>query len=408
MYLLTYADRVNVSTASLVFEQELHLSKVQLGFVLSAYAYPYLFFQMIGGYLGDRFGPRKVLTLCSLVWAGATLLTGLVHGFATMVLVRLLLGFGEGATFPTATCAMAAWTKPANRGFAQGLTHAFARIGNSITPVLVVALIAWTGWRGSFVAMGLASLVWVAAWYGIFRDRPADHPRITAAELDALPPAPDAGARRREPVPFRALFLRMLPVTFVYFCYAWTLWLFLGWLPQYFSQEHHLDLKDSALFSMGVFSAGVLGDILGGTISDRVLRATGSLKLARRNLVVAFFLCSLACMVPLFYATRLPTLALCLSGAFFFAEMTTGPMWAIPMDVAPRYAGFASGIMNSGSALAAILSPLIFGFIVERTNNWSLPFLGSMGLFAVGSIAAFWMKPEEVFALLDPVAAKDA
>ena len=101
MYFLTYIDRVNVSTASSVFEKELGLNKTQVGFVFSAFAYPYLVFQIIGGYLGDRFGPRRVLTLCSVIWAGATVLTGLVNGFAAMVAARLLLGLGEGATFPT-------------------------------------------------------------------------------------------------------------------------------------------------------------------------------------------------------------------------------------------------------------------------------------------------------------------
>ena len=400
MYLLTYIDRVNVSTASLVFEKELGLSKVQLGFVLSAFAYPYLVFQMIGGYLGDRFGARKVLTICSLIWAAATMLTGLVHSFATMIVARVLLGFGEGATFPAATTAMSNWTKPANRGFAQGITHAFARIGNSVTPPLVVALMAWTGWRGSFVVMGFVSAIWVVAWYLFFRDNPADHRRITPAELSALPPFMDRATRARNPVPWGPLFVRMLPVTFVYFCYGWTLWLFLSWMPQYFKNQHQLDLKNSALFSMAVFFAGVVGDTLGGVLSDRVLRETGSLKKARRNLVVIFFLCSLCCMIPLFFTTNLVALALSLAGAFFFAEMTIGPMWAIPMDIAPRYAGFAAGIMNTGSALAAILSPVIFGYIIQVTGNWSLPFLGSMGLFFLGSIVAFWMKPEEVFTVV--------
>jgi MFS family permease len=124
MYLLTYIDRVNVSTASNVFEKELHLDKTQVGFVFSAFAYPYLLFQIVGGYLGDRFGPRKVLTVCSLIWAGATILTGLVNGFAVMIVARVLLGFGEGATFPTATSAVSSWTRPVNRGFAQGIMHA--------------------------------------------------------------------------------------------------------------------------------------------------------------------------------------------------------------------------------------------------------------------------------------------
>jgi len=172
MYLLTYIDRVNVSTASNIFEKELHLDKTQVGFVFSAFAYPYLLFQIIGGYLGDRFGPRKVLTICSLIWAGATILTGLVNGFMAMVLARILLGFGEGATFPTATSAMSSWTRPVDRGFAQGITHAFARIGNSLTPPLVVGLMVLTGWRGSFIVLGIASCVWVIVWFVLFRDNP--------------------------------------------------------------------------------------------------------------------------------------------------------------------------------------------------------------------------------------------
>ena len=401
MYLLTYLDRVNVSTASAVFENELHLSKTQVGFVFSAFAYPYLVFQIIGGYLGDRFGPRRVLTLCSLVWAGATILTGVAGGFAGMVLARLLLGFGEGATFPAATSAMASWTKPGDRGLAQGVTHASARVGNALTPPVIVALMAWIGWRGSFVATGLLSLLWVAAWWAYYRDNPARHAGVTPAELAALPPFIDYRARRRNPVPWGPLFVRMLPVTFVYFCYGWTLWLFLGWLPQYIRNQHHLDLKNSAFFAMGIFLAGVAGDLLGGWLSDRIFRRTGNLQWARRNLVVIFFLSSFACMVPLFLTANLTLLTLSLSGAFFFAEMTIGPMWSIPMDIAPHFAGSASGIMNSGSALAAILSPVVFGFIIDRTGNWSLPFLGSMGRFLAGAVAAFWMRPERTFALDD-------
>jgi sugar phosphate permease len=394
MYLLTYIDRVNVSTASNVFEKELNLSKTEVGFVFSVFAYPYLIFQIIGGYLGDRFGPRKVLTVCSLIWALATILTGFVNGFVTMVMARLLLGFGEGATFPTATSAMARWTRPVDRGFAQGITHAFSRVGNSLTPPMVVGLMALTGWRGSFIALGIASCIWVIFWYCLFRDNPVDHPRISQAELAELPPYANTATKLGR-VPWKSLVLRMLPVTFVYFCYGWTLWLYLSWLPQYFKNRYSLDLKDSALFATGVFFAGVIGDALGGVVSDLLLRKTRDLQMARRNLVVVCFLCSLVCMIPLFLTSNLTILAICLAAAFFFAEMTIGPMWAIPMDIAPRYAGSASGIMNCGSALAAILSPITFGYIIDQTKNWELPFIGSMGLFAIGSIVAFWMKPGE-------------
>ena len=100
-------------------------------------------------------------------------------------------------------------------------------------------------------------------------------------------------------------------------------------------------------------------------------------------------------MIPLFFTTNLVALALCLGGAFFFAEMTIGPMWAIPMDIAPRYAGTASGIMNSGSALAAIISPVIAGYVIDWTNVPELPFVGSIGLLLLGSDLAFRMHPEK-------------
>ena len=112
MYFLTYIDRVNVSTvvASNEFLNEIPLSKVQIGFVFSAFAYPYLLFQVIGGWVADKFGPRKALTVCGIIWAGATIATGLVHGMVSLFVARVVLGFGEGATFPTATRAMSYWT----------------------------------------------------------------------------------------------------------------------------------------------------------------------------------------------------------------------------------------------------------------------------------------------------------
>jgi nitrate/nitrite transporter NarK len=201
--------------------------------------------------------------------------------------------------------------------------------------------------------------------------------------------------RRAEPVPWRRLTVRMLPVTLVYFCYGWTLWLYLAWIPQFFLNSFGLNLRDSALFSAGVFFGGVVGDTAGGIVSDRVYEKTGSRTRARSHLVVFGFLASLAFMVPILLVHNVTVAALCLSLAFFFSEFTIGPMWAIPMDIAPKCSGSASGLMNSGSALAAIISPLIAGYVIDRTGNWELPFVGSIGLLLVGAIMAFWMKPDE-------------
>jgi MFS family permease len=395
MYFITYVDRVNVSTAAIVFSKEFNLSNTQVGFVFSAFAYPYLIFQIIGGWVGDRFGPRRTLTICSFIWAGATVLTGLAGGLVSMVLARILLGLGEGATFPTATRAMSNWTAMGKRGFAQGITHAFARIGNAVTPPLVTWLMLAFSWRGSFIILGAISFLWALVWAWYFRDNPRDHAKITEAELKDLPAY--IGVKEAPAIPWGPLIKRMAPVTVVYFCYGWTLWLFLTWIPQYFLHNYQMNLKNSAVFAAGVFFAGVVGDWLGGQTTDWLLTRTGSLIKARSLMVVVCNLATLGSLMPILFVHDSTVAAICLSLGFFFAEMTIGPMWAIPMDIAPKYSGTASGIMNSGSALAAIISPVVGGWIIDVTGNWDWPFIGSMALMLVGALLAFTMKPEEKF-----------
>jgi len=394
MYGITYIDRNNVSTVAPIFERDLHLTNMQIGFVYSAFAYPYLIFQIIGGWVSDRFGARIGLTVCGVIWATATLLTGTVSSLAAILFLRVLLGFGEGATFPTATRAMSDWTPKEKRAFAQGITHASARLGNALTPPLVAWLIVAVTWRGSFIFLGIISLAWVIAWALYFRDDPREHPDITPIDLERLPTYAARKRREKETVPWRMLARRMIPVTVVYFCYGWTLWLYLAWIPSYFLHSYRLNLKSSALFSAGVFLAGVLGNMLGGVMSDWIFDRTGDRKKARRNLVVAGFVCSVASMLPILLLHNLTWVAVFLSLAFFFSEFTIGPMWAIPMDIAPRFSGSASGLMNTGSALAAIVSPLVFGYVIDKTGNWTLPFLGSIGLLLLGAMLAFWMKPD--------------
>jgi MFS family permease len=398
MYLITYVDRVNIATAASEIRRELTLSNTQLAFVLSAFGYPYIVFQIFGGWVGDRVGPRRTLFVCGLIWATATILTGFTGSLATLFLVRILIGVGEGATFPVATRAMQAWTSPGRRGFAQGITHAFARLGNALTPPIVAWLIAVVTWRGSFVVLGCVSLLWVVTWVWYFRDVPSEHSAITPAELERLPNrGRRPGVGERPAIPWRQLAARMWPVSLVYFCYGWTLWMYLNWLPSYFLHQHNLQLGRSALFSSAVFSAGVGGDYLGGVLSDGILRRTGDVRKARCRLVLWAFLASFVCVLPIFMTHNLSIVVMSLAAAFFFAEIVIGPMWAIPMDIAPQYSGTASGFMNTGSALAAVLSPLAFGFIIDATGNWNLPFAGSMGLLLTGAALASTMHPERPF-----------
>jgi MFS family permease len=400
MYFITYIDRVNIGSAASEIQKELHLTNTQLGLVFSAFAYPYLLFQVIGGWVGDHFGPRKTLFWCGMIWAAATIATGFVGDLATLFLARFALGFGEGATFPTATRAMQYWTPKTQRGLAQGLTHAFSRLGGSVTPPIVALLMVWFTWRGAFVSLGIVSMIWGIVWVWYFRNEPKDHAAITEAELATLPPRPRPQVVSQ--VPWGPLLRRMWPVTLTYFCYGWSLWLYLNWLPLFFKNNYGLDLKNSALASSGVFLAGVIGDTLGGVLSDRILKRTGSVRFARLSVTVAGFAGALVSLFPILFVHDITVVALCLSAGFFFAELTIGPMWSIPMDIAPKHSGTASGIMNTGSAAAAIASPLVAGYVIDATGNWYLPFLMLMGVLAVGGIAAFMMRPELPFAEAEP------
>jgi nitrate/nitrite transporter NarK len=253
---------------------------------------------------------------------------------------------------------------------------------------------AWLTWRGSFIALGLVSLLWGVVWALYFRNEPRDHPSITEQELASLPPRP---VGTRPEVPWGPLLRRMWPVTLTYFCYGWTLWLYLNWLPLFFKNSYSLDIKNSALFASGVFFAGVVGDSLGGILSDRILKKTGSVRFARLSVTITGFAGALLSLFPILFIHDITVVALCLSGGFFFAEITIGPMWSVPMDIAPKYSGTAAGLMNTGSALAAIVSPLVAGYVIDVTGNWYLPFLMSMGLLLLGGFSAFLMHPETPF-----------
>lgn len=395
MYFITYIDRVNISTAGHAIQADFKLSNQELGQVFATFGIPYLIIQFFGGAIADRFGPRRTLLGCALIWAAATILTGFADGLAFLYGCRLLVGIGEGASFATASRAIQTWLPNRMRGFAQGMTHACARLGNTATPPLIAFLIGWLSWRGAFFVDGLFSLIWGLAWYFFYRDDPKTYPSITPEELAALPPP--AIRKTQHDIPWSRLLLRLSPVTLTYFCYGWTLWMLLSWLPNYFQHNFGLDLKGSGLYSAMVFFAGVVGDASGGGLTDWLLRRTGSLRIARTALICVAFLAAAASLGLMQTSQDLTLITTCLASAFFFLELAIGAFWAIPGDIAPTYSGTASGLMNVGSALAVVVSPPIFGAIVDRTGDWNIPFYGSIGLLLIGIVAAQFMRPDRPY-----------
>ncbi|BAN26640.1 major Facilitator Superfamily transporter [Caballeronia insecticola] len=410
MSFIMYLDRVNLSAAAGLIRDDLHLSNTDVGFVFGAFAYTYAICQVIGGWFSDRVGAKTTLVLCATIWIIATFATGVAGGVVSLFCARMLLGVGEGAALPAQARALVNWYPASKRGFVQGLTHSFSRLGNALTPPLIAILVAFASWRASFMLVGALTAVWVViyAWY--FKDDPRKHPHITPEEVAELPPETMASAKKtREPTPWRRLIRRIGPTMMVYFCYGWTGWLFFTWLPTFFMHGRGLDLKSSALFSAGVFLSGVVGNTAGGVLSDRILKRTGNVVAARRNMIVIAFLGALVFLAPVMIVHSLPVMAASLSLSFFFLEMTIGPIWAVPMDITPKHVGIASGLVNAGSAIAGIFSPIAFGFIVDRTGNWTLPFIGSLCLLAVGIVMTFFMRPDiklDADASLDEAAAE--
>jgi MFS family permease len=181
------------------------------------------------------------------------------------------------------------------------------------------------------------------------------------------------------------------------FCFGWTLWLFQTWIPTFFVQSFGLSLATAALLTSVVLFNGVIGDTVGGVISDYLLRRTGSLVIARRSVIIAGFLGGALFLVPVILTHDITVAVVCLSLAFFFSELIVAPIWAVPMDIAPRYAGSASGMMNFGFGFAGILSPFVFGYLTDATGGWSVPFLVSVALFLLGALLTLRLRPDIPF-----------
>jgi ACS family D-galactonate transporter-like MFS transporter len=394
MYFITYVERVNLSVAAPDLARTLHLSKTELGFLFSVFAYPYAAMQILGGWFSDKYGARITLAVLGVIWSLATIWTGLSGGFVTLVLSRVLLGVGEGGAFPTATRALTWWLPKGERGFAQGITHGFARLGGAVTPPIVAWLVLTWNWRFAFVVLGVLSLVWVAAWYAWFRDSPLQKRGISAVEIEEIGPAViGRSSEARVPTPWAEMLRRMWLVSFVDFCYGWSLWVFLTWMPSFFSDTYHVDLKKMASFATLTLLSGVVGDTLGGVLSDALYRRTGNLRLARLSLLIAGLGGAVCFMMPAPYASDATHAVWLLAGAFFMIELTNAVLWSLPIDIAGRHGGTAAGMMNTGFGVAGMIAPVVFGALLERTHDYKLPFFSSAVLLAVGAIAACFVDP---------------
>src|ERR1700730_13661098 len=272
MYLITYLDRVNISTAAPAISAEFGFDRITMGVIFSAFVWAYAIFQVPGGWLSDRFGARPVLAAIVAYWSVMTAATAAASGAFSFMVIRFLFGAGEAGAFPGATRAMQLWYPRRERGFAQGITHSASRLGAAIAPPLVVLIMTTLGWRWVFYICGAVGFVWSILWYLFYRNLPEEHGMVNKTELEHIRGIDAAGnvnapkIETKTSVPW-AILLRspnMWAIMSASFTYVYCLWIFLSWLPSYLVEFRQFTLLKVGLLASLPLWAGVVGDTVGG------------------------------------------------------------------------------------------------------------------------------------------------
>lgn len=402
--IITYVDRVCISQAAPFIQQELGLSATQMGLAFSAFAWAYALFEIPGGWLGDRIGPRKVLLRVVILWSAFTAATGYVWNLSSLLLTRFLFGMGEAGCFPNLTKAFTLWLPVHKRTQAQALMWLSARWAGAFTPLIVIWVMTWLSWRNTFVLFGAVGLIWAWAFQRSFGHR-SDAPRAETRSLQ---------------VPWRKL-LRSSTVWLLwiqYFCLTYGWFFYVTWLPTYLKETRGLELGQNALMvslsnTLGQFLSpettrrvlvaalaaiplflGGLGAIIGGFVTPHVARTTGSMTAARRALALTGFTGASILLVASVYISD-PLLAMFAMGlASLCNDLTMPGSWSTCMDVGGKYVGTLSGSMNMMGSFGAAVAPMMIGFILDHTDrNWAITFWISGIIYFVGGLCWLWLDP---------------
>lgn len=398
-YMITYMDRVNLASAVPVIQTQFGFSMITIGWIFAAFRWGYALFQIPGGWLGDRIGGRRALSLVVLWWSAFTSLTAFAWSALTMGVCRFLFGMGEAGAFPIATRSLSAWILPTERGFAQGVTHAASRVGAALTPPLVVLLMVNYGWRAPFVAFGILGLIWAGAWYWFYRDTPAEHRHVNSAERSLIEQSIGVRHASAPVVPWRAILSSpsVWTLSLMYFCYGYSIDIYLDWFPKYLNDHRGFDLKQMGFYASLPLLAGAAGDLLGGSLSDRFARISGNLNAARRGVALAGFVLAACFIWPATYTTRSTASVVYSCVAVLGLELTVGVSWAIPLDIGGDYAGSIASVMNTFGNLGSAVSPILLAYFV-RLRGWNLPFLVCSWFCVAGAALALGINAEKKIA----------
>jgi MFS family permease len=395
---VTYLDRVCIAGSAPFIMSDLHLTPVQMGAIFSAFAIAYALFEVPTGWLGDRIGPRKVITRIVVWWSFFTALTGLMSRFWTMAVVRFLFGMGEAGAYPNAAKVFSNWMPRAERGVAVGAMWTCGRWGGAFAPALVVFMITRIAWRSTFWILGAVGIVWAALFWIWFRDTPEQKCRINDAELEIIRrgrPEAVSPTESRSAVPWLRLLKsgNLWSICLMYFCVSYGWFFYTTWLPT------SLKARGTTMMQAGIYGGlplfmGGLGAFIGGLLTDYVVRKTGKLRSRRYIGFTGFFIGSLFMLGSVWVKNPL-TAVWVISMASFFGDLTLAGNWAVCMDAGRELAGTVSGCMNTFGNIAGFLFPLVTGFLIQWFGRWDLPILVSGVIFFLGALLWLRIDPSE-------------
>ena len=403
---IAFMDRTNISIAGIQIGREYRIDDTHLGWVFSAFLIGYALFQIPGGVLARRFGPRLVLTVGVLWWGVFTALTaaapaGAPAALLMLILIRVALGAGEAVMYPSANQFVERWIPMEERGRANGIIFGGVGLGSGLAPPLLTAIILRYGWHFSFWFCAAAGVAAGAVWYVAARNTPEEHPWVRAGELKHivsgrgdLEGKAKAQAGKRARIPW-ARILRskdILAVTASYFTYGYVAWIFFSWFYIYLAQVRGLSLKTSALYSMLPFFAMTVGCFAGGAASDW-LASHVSMRAGRSYLPCGALLLTAVLLAVGSSAHGAVTASVVLAGGAGALYLSQSCYWAVTADYAGEYAGPVSGAMNMGcqigGALTATVTPLIAAHF-----GWIASFLAASALAVLGGLAWLAVDPE--------------
>ncbi len=386
--LLLYVDRACISSAKEAISGDLNLSDTQMGWVLSAFALGYALFQVPGGAFGDKYGPRKVLSAIIGIWSLFTAMTGLAWNYMSMLFFRFIFGAGEAGAFPTISRAAFSWVPLQERGIFQGINFSGSRLGAAFALPLVAVLISAWGWQNIFFFFGAVGLLFAILFFLFFRDKPEDHPSLSADEKQYIISNRQKESDSKSASTPLGKILGKSNVLLAMGQYIGSNFIFfftLTWLFPYIKQKYSLDLVNAGFYAMLPLIAGAFGNWTSGYMVDAIYKK-GSLRRSRQIPAIIGFCLVIVGVIASLYMNYALGAVLCLSVAIFGADMTLSPSWSFCMDIGEEDSGKVSGMMNMAGNVGSFLTSLAFPYFMKwtGTNDTFFYVSAALAIIAIG------------------------